>query len=77
MLVTKLQSGRAVANRAPQIVTIPAGLIIPNACNENGEMLESSIPSSGDVEFDLSTFAKTSEWRLPAALDGDKSECDQ
>ena len=59
------------------VVAMPAVPIIANASNENGEMLEDSVPPPGDVEFDLSLIADIIEDYLPQAQDGDEGGDDQ
>lgn len=71
------QPGRAVAGRTPQIVALPAGLIIANASNENGAMLENTVPPPGNLEIDLSFIAETIEDELPRAQVGDEAGDDE
>jgi hypothetical protein len=73
---TEPQPGRAVGGRAPQIITMPVGLIIDKVFNENEEMLANCIPPPGNIEFDLSRCARIIERELPQAQFGNESEDD-
>lgn len=64
MAYTTPQPGRAIAGHAPQIVNIPASLLIVNATNEHGEQLMGLNPPIENLQLNLSVYLRVIERSL-------------